>query len=87
MFTGFTQKTIDFMWGIRLNNNKSWFEEHKDDFKCDFQTPMKQLDRRFTQKLPLITSNAALFISCHAFTRTHGGSMMAGFTGIICGFR
>ena len=43
MFTGFTQKTIDFMWGVRLNNNKPWFEEHKDEFRRDFQTPMKEL--------------------------------------------
>ena len=42
-FTGFTQQTIDFMWNIRLNNNKSWFEAHKDEFKRDFQTPMKAL--------------------------------------------
>jgi uncharacterized protein (TIGR02453 family) len=43
MFTGFTQKTIDFMWNIRLNNNKSWFDEHKEDYKRDFHTPMKEL--------------------------------------------
>jgi len=42
-FTGFTQQTIDFMWNIRLNNNKLWFEDHKDEFKRDFQTPMKEL--------------------------------------------
>ena len=43
MFTGFSQNTIDFMWNIRLNNNKLWFEEHKADFKRDFQIPMKEL--------------------------------------------
>jgi len=43
MFTGFSQKTVDFMWNIRLNNNKPWFEEHKDEFTRDFQTPMKEL--------------------------------------------
>ena len=43
MFTGFTQKTIDFMWGLRLNNNKTWFEEHKAEFKSNFQSPMKEL--------------------------------------------
>jgi uncharacterized protein (DUF2461 family) len=43
MFTGFSQKTIDFMRNIRLNNNEAWFEEHKDEFKRDFQTPMKEL--------------------------------------------
>jgi len=43
MFTGFSQKTIDFMYNIRLNNNREWFEAHKDDYKRDFQTPMKAL--------------------------------------------
>ena len=71
MFTGFTQKTIDFMWGIRLNNNKPWFEEHKDEFKREFQTPMKELgqevfariiddygDRGFSHKLSRIYRDA-----------------------------
>ena len=51
MFTGFTQKTIDFMWGIRLNNNKAWFEEHKDEFKRNFQTPMKELGQEVYAKI------------------------------------
>jgi len=33
MFTGFSEKTIDFMRNIRLNNSKAWFDEHKDEFK------------------------------------------------------
>ena len=43
MFNGFTQRTIDFMWNLRLNNTKAWFEENKEDFRRDFQTPMKEL--------------------------------------------
>ena len=43
MFTGFSQKTIDFMWSIRLNNNKQWFEAHKDEYKHDLHAPMKEL--------------------------------------------
>ena len=31
MFTGFSDATVDFLWGIRFNNEKPWFEEHKDD--------------------------------------------------------
>lgn len=42
-FEGFTSETIDFMWGLRLNNNKAWFEEHKHEFVQYFQTPMKAL--------------------------------------------
>lgn len=43
MFSGFTDKTIDFMWGIRLNNEKSWFEEHKEEYKANLEAPMKAL--------------------------------------------
>ena len=44
-FTGFSERTIEFMWNLRLNNNKTWFEANKDAFVRDFQTPMKQLGR------------------------------------------
>ena len=26
MFQGFSQQTNDFLWGIRFNNERSWFE-------------------------------------------------------------
>lgn len=45
MFSGFSQQTVDFMWNLRFNNNKPWFEEHKDDFIRDFQNPMKELGK------------------------------------------
>jgi len=43
MFEGFSQHTIDFMWNLRFNNNKPWFEEHKEEFQREFLTPMKEL--------------------------------------------
>ena len=43
MFEGFSQKTIDFMWNLRLNNRKDWFEEHKDEYKRELLFPMKEL--------------------------------------------
>ena len=43
MFHGFSQETVDFMWGIRFNNEKSWFELHKADYQTYFLTPMKEL--------------------------------------------
>ena len=43
MFHGFSQETVDFMWGIRFNNEKSWFELHKADYQTYFLTPMKDL--------------------------------------------
>ncbi len=43
MFTGFTQDTIDFMWGIRFNNERVWFEAHKEMYLTTFYHPMKEL--------------------------------------------
>lgn len=43
MFTGFSPQTVDFMWGIRFNNNKSWFEAHKGEYQEHFLGPMKKL--------------------------------------------
>ena len=43
MFTGFTDETVDFMWGIRFNNERSWFEAHKSIYVTQFYEPMKEL--------------------------------------------
>ena len=43
MFQGFSQETVDFMWGIRFNNERSWFEAHKSDYQTCFLEPMKEL--------------------------------------------
>lgn len=43
MFQGFSQETIDFLWGIRFNNEKSWFEAHKQDYLTYLNQPMKEL--------------------------------------------
>ncbi len=43
MFTGFTDETVDFMWGIRFNNERPWFEEHKQIYLTQFYQPMQAL--------------------------------------------
>ena len=43
MFTGFTPETIDFLWGIRMNNNREWFQEHKKQYVDTLYEPMKAL--------------------------------------------
>ena len=42
-FQGFTQQTVDFMWGIRFNNERGWFMAHKDEYINTFLTPIKEL--------------------------------------------
>ncbi len=43
MFTGFTDETVDFMWGIRFNNERTWFEAHKEVYLTQFYAPMRDL--------------------------------------------
>lgn len=43
MFTGFTDETVDFMWGIRFNNERTWFEAHKEVYLTQFYQPMREL--------------------------------------------
>ena len=43
MFTGFTPETIDFLWGIRMNNNKEWFTANKGQYTKFLYEPMKPL--------------------------------------------
>lgn len=43
MFTGFTPETIDFLWGIRMNNNREWFLANKKQYTSQLYEPMKAL--------------------------------------------
>ena len=43
MFQGFTPETVDFLWGIRMNNNREWFLEHKQQYVKTLYEPMKAL--------------------------------------------
>ena len=51
MFNGFSSRTIDFMWNLRLNNRKEWFEANKETFLQDFQTPMKALGQEVFKQI------------------------------------
>ena len=49
MFTGFTPETVDFLWGIRMNNNREWFLEHKKQYVDTLYEPMKALGKDLFQ--------------------------------------
>ena len=51
MFQGFSDAAIDFMWGIRFNNEKAWFEAHKQEYLTYFYRPMQQLGQQLWQRL------------------------------------
>ena len=43
MFQGFYQGTVDFLWGIRFNNERSWFLEHKQEYLDLVDRPLRAL--------------------------------------------
>lgn len=43
MFNGFSDAAVDFLWGIRFNNERSWFEAHKDIYLKELYAPMRAL--------------------------------------------
>ena len=51
MFTGFSDKTIEFLWGIRFNNEKPWFEAHKDEYLTHLYRPMLELGREVYDRI------------------------------------
>ena len=49
MFEGFSPETIDFLWGIRMNNNREWFLQHKKEYVDTLYEPMKALGKDLFQ--------------------------------------
>ena len=45
MFQGFTPETVDFLWGIRMNNNRDWFLANKPQYVAHLYEPMKALGK------------------------------------------
>lgn len=43
MFQGYTQETVDFLWGIRFNNNREWFLSRKEIYQRALLQPTKDL--------------------------------------------
>ena len=49
MFEGYSPETVDFLWGIRMNNNRDWFMEHKKDYVNQLYEPTKALGKDIYQ--------------------------------------
>ena len=45
MFEGFSPETFDFLWGIRMNNNRDWFLANKKQYVAKLYEPMKALGK------------------------------------------
>lgn len=76
MFTGYCDKTLDFLWGIRLNNDRAWFTEHKDDYLQYLYQPTMDLGNevyaRFMGKFPKLDLNLHVCRIYRDARRLHG---------------
>lgn len=56
MFQGYSDETMDFLWGVRFNNDRAWFQEHKEEYLTYLQRPTNALAKevydRYLEKYP-----------------------------------
>lgn len=50
-FEGYTQETLDFLWGIRFNNERGWFMAHKEDYQTHLLRPTRELGEQVYEAL------------------------------------
>jgi len=48
-FEGYCPETVDFLWGIRMNNNREWFLSHKQQYVDTLYQPTKALGAHLFQ--------------------------------------
>ena len=51
MFQGFSDETIQFLWGIRFNNERGWFQEHKQEYLTHLYRPMLELGAEIQERV------------------------------------
>ena len=76
MFQGYTQETVDFMWGIRFNNEREWFLAHKEDYQKHLLEPTRALGEQVYEGLrgmlphePLLLKVSRIYLDAR---RLHG---------------
>ncbi|WP_352399693.1 DUF2461 domain-containing protein [Anaerotignum sp.] len=50
-FKGFTPQTIDFLWEIRMNNNREWMDQNRDRYKEFLKEPFDRLAFSLSEEL------------------------------------
>ena len=49
MFEGFTNETSEFLWELSFNNERPWFQAHKEQFERCLNAPFKALAAETTE--------------------------------------
>lgn len=70
-FTGFTPESVDFLWGIRLNNNRDWFTQHKQQYVQSLYEPMKALGKELFEPFRELPGNILKVSRIYRDARLH----------------
>lgn len=62
MFQGYDQQTVDFLWGIRFNNDRSWFQEHKEQYQTHLLAPTRALGEQLYDGLHAMLPHEPLIL-------------------------
>lgn len=76
MFQGYSDATLDFMWGIRFNNDRTWFQAHKQEYLDCLLQPTTDLGRevydRMLEKYPKLDADLHVSRIYRDARRLHG---------------
>ena len=45
MYDPLTSRAIDFLWELSINNQRPWFQEHKEEYRRVLGHPFRSLDQ------------------------------------------
>ena len=71
MFQGFTPETFDFLWGIRMNNNRDWFLANKKQYVDKLYEPMKALGKELFEPFLELPGNLLKVSRIYRDARLH----------------
>lgn len=60
MFQGFCEQTLEFLWGVRLNNQRPWFLEHKQAYLDYLYQPLKEMGAEVQERMLALHKNSPL---------------------------
>lgn len=78
MFQGYTQETVDFLWGIRFNNERGWFMEHKQIYQTALLEPTRALGGQIYDGLHAMLRTSRCSSRSAASTATRAACSAAG---------
>lgn len=59
-FAGFPKELTDFLWELRFNNNKEWFDKNRDKYKTLLKDPMDSFAFDLSQMIVKSSGNMAI---------------------------